>query len=93
MLLRKAARAIKGFIVDPGGNVCWNASFGLTTALRRPVCGSSTTIAPSRSPSADAAADCSRWSRWTLSSGSDRFTAAWVEGVAMGGLLERINEK
>src|SRR5687767_12828232 len=55
---RKAASAVKGLIAEPGANACSKASFGLTTDLTRPVCASMITIAPSRFPSADAAAVC-----------------------------------
>ena len=48
---RRAARTVNGLIVEPGGNALLNATSELTTAFMRPVCGSRTTMAPSRAPS------------------------------------------
>ena len=77
MPARRAASAVKGLIVEPGGDAVLNARSWLTTARKRPVCGSSTTIAP--------------WSRSTFSSGSVRFT--FGSGACAGATVERMSER
>src|SRR5688572_7785922 len=59
----KAANAVKGLIVEPGGRFSSKAMLELTTARTRPVCGSMIMMAPRRSPRAVVAIFCRRRSR------------------------------